>query len=79
MASHTENSMVKSLEPAKDKRGLGIFLISVSSILSMVIIGVIAVQLAQTIAGDNSDMNASDFEKFSTAAGSEIPDLSTKK
>ncbi len=78
MSSPSKNTHGDVPELARDKRGLGLMLISVSSIVSMAIIGVVAAQLAHSVFGDNLDSKAQELENFSTAAGSVIPDNHTK-
>ena len=74
MVPSSENTHDSVPEPARDNSGLGLMLISVSSIVSMAIIGIIAAQLKLThsVFGDNLDVEALELNNFSTAAGSEI-------
>ena len=72
MVPSSENTHDSVPEPARDNSGLGLMLISVSSIVSMAIIGIIAAQLTQSVFGDNLDVEALELNNFSTAAGSEI-------
>ena len=72
MVPSSENTHDSVPEPARDNGGLGLMLISVSSIVSMAIIGIIAAQLTHSVFGDNLDVEALELNNFSTAAGSEI-------
>jgi hypothetical protein len=79
MATASKISSDSSSSIVRDKRGLGLLLVSVSSVLSLAIVGLVAAQLMVNSPEDMMAIEAEALQNFTTAAGAEEPAASPKK
>jgi len=63
----------------RDKRRLGLLLVTISSLASLAIVGFFVVQIVFSLLDDQIAKEANDLENFPTAAGSEKPGGTQKK